>query len=149
MEIILVRDVAGFGRKGEVKNVKPGYYRNFLLPRRLAQIATDNRLRVADKIRAKALIKLEELEKMALNVKEKLDSLTLEFKRKVTSKNKLYGALKAKDLIEAIKKEAKVELKPEYLILEEAIKTPGEHSVMIKLTDKIQFPIKVNLIAEK
>lgn len=149
MQVILTQDIANLGRKGEVKSVKNGYFRNFLLPRRLAQVATENRLKMAEKFRAKALIKLEELGKMAVEIKAKLVDLTLEFKRKVTSKEKLYAAIKAKDLVDAIKEKAKIELKEENIALKNPIKTLGEHVVKIKLTDKVHFPLKINILAEK
>ena len=149
MQVILTQDVTGLGRKGEAKNVKNGYFRNYLLPQRLAQVATENRLKAAEKIRAKALIKLEELGKMGDEVKAKLKGLTLEFTRKITSKEKLYAALKPKDVIAAIKEKAKVELKEENVELKEAIKTLGEHQIRIKLTDKVSFPLKINILAEK
>lgn len=148
MEIVLTQDVATLGRKGDVKKVKPGYFRNFLLPKRLAQVATEKRIKVAAKIREKSIIKIQELDKMAQEVREKLTGLTLKFKRKVTSKDKLYGAVKPKDLLDAIKDQAKVELKAENIELKSPIKTLGEHTLEIKLTDQIHFPLKINVLAE-
>ena len=149
MQIILTQDVSKLGRRGDVKEVKPGYFQNFLFPRNLAIVATKPRLKEAEKRRELRLVEKEQVKNEAAKIVKKLEGLKLLFTKKVTSKDKLYGSIGEKDIIAAVEKKAKIQLDKENILLKEPIKTAGEHEIPIKLTDEVQTTITLEIKPEK
>lgn len=145
MQIILTQNIPNLGKKGDLKNVNAGYFRNFLLPRRLALIATEDLIIKSKMKQEKETMKLKEIGKKASEIKEKLEKIQITLKRKATAKDKLYAAIKEEDIIEALEKAINISLKKENIDLKEQIKTLGEHKVNIRLTDKINIEINLNI----
>lgn len=143
MLIILTHDVPKLGRRGDAKNVKDGYFRNFLAPKRLAIQATESRLKEAEKIRATQLLKLKEQIDQAKKIAEQLKEVVLTFKKKVTAKNKLYGSIGEKDIIESLKKAKNIQLEKEHIKLADHLKELGEFMVPVQLTEDVKTQIKV------
>lgn len=145
MQIILTQNIPNLGKKGDLKNVNPGYFRNFLLPKRLALIATEDLMKKAEMRQEKETMKLKEIKEKASEIKKKLEKIQITLKRKATAKDKLYAAIKKEDIIKALEKAINIELKKENIALKEQIKTLGEHKVDVKLTDKISIEIDLNI----
>ena len=98
MRVILLQDVKNVGKKGEIIEVSDGYANNFLIPRRLAVIETTRSKEVLEKEKADKYQALEEEKKVALIVKEKLESITLTFEVIVGSDQKIFGSISAKQI---------------------------------------------------
>lgn len=145
MEVILTRNVDKFGKRGDVKTVKTGYYRNFLSPKGLAFVATPARLKWAEGLQAQSIKAKEEVAKKAEDYKKKLEKMTLVFEAKTTDKDTLYGSIGEKELVVELEKQAKISLDKKQLEMKEHIKTVGTHTVIVKLADDVNAELKVEI----
>jgi large subunit ribosomal protein L9 len=140
MKIILLKDIKGLGKKLEVKEVKDGYGRNFLVIRGLAEIATPEALQ---KLEAQKKIREAERQKLVAKLKEevgKIEALSLNFKMKVGEKGETFGSVNQKDIESELSRHGYKDLKIE---LEKPIKTLGEHIVQIDLGEGIKAKVKI------
>ncbi|MEO1958294.1 MAG: 50S ribosomal protein L9 [Nautiliaceae bacterium] len=146
MKVLLIKDVKGLGKAGEIKNVKDGYARNFLLPRGLAKVATDAVIKEWEKEEAKRKAKLE-AELRAINeVKEKLENTTLKIKHKLGASGQLIGAVTNKEIGEKLK-ELGFDIEKKQ-IEHTSIKAPGSYEVDIKLGHGIHAKLNVEVEGE-
>ena len=141
MKILLIKDVKGLGKAGEIKNAKDGYARNFLIPKGYAKLATDEVVKEwqeEQKRKAEELKKeLEELNKL----KEKIESVTLHIKHKLGANGQLYGAITNKEVAEHLK-EYGIEIDKKHIDMKQ-IKTVGEYTVDVKLGHGIHAKLKL------
>lgn len=149
MQIILTKNVENLGKRGEVKTVKSGYFRNFLSPNGLAFLATPKRLVWAGKETEKIVKEKEELAKQADKFKEELEAVTLTIEAKTTDKDTLYGKIDEKELIKQLEEQAKVKVDKKQIKLNEPIKKIGKYDFKVKLTDDIEATVKVEVKASK
>ncbi len=147
MKVILKTRVPNLGYEWDVVSVKDGYARNFLLPKKLADVATPKRLEVAEKRMEERVKKMKELTASAKETSEKLAKVELSFKKKARG-NKLYGSITEKDIAESLKKDHKLEIDKEAVVMKEYLKELGEHKVTIHLAEDIDAEIKVKVEAE-
>ncbi|MBA4336833.1 50S ribosomal protein L9 [bacterium] len=145
MQIILTRNVDKFGKRGDLKTVKSGYYTNFLAPKGLAFVATPARLKWSEKLRSESVKAKEEVSKKSGEYKKLLEGLTLTFEAKTTDKNTLYGSIGEKELVAQLEKVAKISLDKKQIEMSEHIKTVGTHKVGIKLADGVTAELKVEV----
>lgn len=148
MKVILKTRVPNLGYEWDVISVKDGYARNFLLPKKLADIATPKLLKIAEKRMEERVKKMEELVSKAKETAERLAKIELVFKKKVRGK-KLYGSINEKDIQDALKKEHKLDIEKEAIHLEDHLKELGSYKVSIHLTEGVKVSIKVCIEAEE
>jgi large subunit ribosomal protein L9 len=145
MEVLLLEDIAGIGKKNDLLVVGDGYALNFLLPKRAALVATPIvRKRYADLIRRRA----EEREKEKSVQDDAAKALTgksLTFTKKVTKTGKLYAAITKSAIVEALKTQLSMDINDHAVMMDEAIKATGTHSVNIKINDKM---VSVSVVVE-
>lgn len=142
MQVVLNKNVKTLGFRGEVVNVKPGYFRNFLFPNALADLATPSRLKVAAARKEKQVMAKDQLLKNASEVIEKVNGLKITLKEKVNEKGHLYAAVSELEVIEAIEKKAKVQLDREFLDMGH-IKEVGSYPVKVRLGDGVEGEVTV------
>ena len=145
MKVILLTDVKGKGKKGQMIEVSDGYARNYMLPRKLAQEATAdavNTMRMNDKATAERQAR-ERAEAVA--VSKQLRELTLIVKAKGGGAGRLFGAVTTGEIAEALKKNAGITIDKRKLVLDENIKNVGTYTVKAKLGYEIvgQFTVKI------
>ena len=145
MKVILLTDVKGKGKKGQMIEVSDGYARNYMLPRKLAQEATAdavNTMRMNDKATAERQAR-ERAEAVA--VSKQLRELTLVVKAKGGGAGRLFGAVTTNEIAEALKKNAGITIDKRKLVLDENIKNVGTYTVKAKLGYEIvgQFNVKI------
>lgn len=145
MQAIFIRDIKGIARKNDVKNVKPGYLHNYLIPNGLAVPATPKKLKHLAEKKAKESIRIEELEKNAAEIEKKLSKAKITIKRDGTEKGKLYAAIAEKDIIEAVKEQAKIELGTNNIKMNKHIKTTGAHEIEIMLPQDHKATLKITV----
>jgi len=141
MKILLIKDVKGLGKAGEIKNAKDGYARNFLIPKGFAKVATDE---VIKEWQEEQKRKQEELEKelAKLNeLKKKIESTTLVIKHKLGANGQLYGAITNKEVAEHLKEKG-IDIDKKHIEMKQ-IKTVGEYSVDVKLGHGIHADLKL------
>ena len=101
MKVIFTDTVKGVAFKGDVRTVKPGHFRNYLLPQGKAVVATPHTLGLWNKKRSEFLMEKEQVERQAVEVKERLASIALTIEKKVTTKGTLYSAITEKDIFDS------------------------------------------------
>ena len=141
MQVILTQDVENLGKAGEVVSVRPGYGRNYLVPRGLAVSATvrnKNRLE-----HDKALIERKVTKERArsTDLATRLNGMTLQFERVVGEDEKLFGSVTNRDIGDQLKR-AGVELDHRAIQLDQAIKALGKYEVQIKLSAGVNATLK-------
>lgn len=142
MELLLKEDVDNLGVRGDLVKVKPGYGRNYLLPRGLAIQATPGNVKQIE-LQRKTLLKKEAAERdTALQQAELLKDVTLEFARKVGEHGILYGSVTSMDIAEAFAAKG-YEVDRRRVLLKDPIKEPGEFEVPVKLHREVTTNIKV------
>ncbi len=149
MKVILVKDVEGWGTLGDIIDVKPGFARNYLIPKGLAYPATENYVKHVQDILRQKQRKLEREKEKAQEVAQKIDGLELEIKRPVGPTGKMYGSVSSTDIAEAIKEKAGVEIEKKKIMLRNPIRAMGTFNVVIRLHPEVSAKIKVNVIPEE
>ena len=145
MKVILLQDVKGKGKKGQMIEVSDGYARNYMLPRKLAQEATTdaiNTMRMNDKATAERQAR-ERAEAVAIS--KQLRELTLVVKAKGGGAGRLFGAVTTTEIADALKKNAGINIDKRKLVLADNIKNVGTYTVKAKLGYEIvgQFNVKI------
>ena len=145
MKVILLTDVKGKGKKGQMIEVSDGYARNYMLPRKIAIEATTdavNTMRMNDKAAQERQAR-ERAE--ALEISKKLKELTLVVKAKGGGAGRLFGAVSNTEIADALKKNAGFTLDKRKIVLDENIKNGGTYTVKAKLGYEIvgQFSVKI------
>ena len=145
MKVILLTDVKGKGKKGQMIEVSDGYARNYMLPRKLAQEATAdavNTMRMNDKATAERQAR-ERAEAVA--VSKQLRELTLVVKAKGGGAGRLFGAVTTNEIADALKRSAGITIDKRKLVLDDNIKNVGTYTVKAKLGYEIvgQFNVKI------
>lgn len=141
IQVILLQDVAGQGRKGEIVNVSEGYAQNFLLKGNKAIIATPDELKKMENKKKKEEQKAEEERLKSVEVKKLLEAKPLEIKVKVGDNGKMFGAITNKELAVEIKNFFNIDIDRKKI--ECNIKSLGENTATIKLHTEVKAEIKV------
>lgn len=145
MKVILQADVSGQGKKGQVVNVSDGYARNYLLPRKLAIEANADALN-AIRNRDAALARKKELEKQAaMEMAKAFSDKPVRVRKKAGESGKLFGAVTAKDIAEALKEQYGDELDHRKLVLDEPIKSYGNYEIKARLFPEITGTLYVSV----
>lgn len=142
MKVILLQDVKGVGKKGEVINASDGYARNFLFPKKLAQEANDANMHILNKKneteRKKKLAEIEAAQKLATDLKDKEVKITA----KSGDNGRLFGAITSKDIATALNKQYNVDIDKKKIVTD-TIKTMGTFEIEVKLYPEVSTKIKV------
>ena len=145
MKVILLQDVKGKGKKGQMLDLSDGYARNFLLPRKLAVEATPdavNTMRMNDKAAAEKAAK-ERAE--ALEISKKLRELTVTVTAKGGGAGKLFGSVTSQEIADALKAKSGIVLDKRKIVLADPIKNVGTYTVQCKLGYEITAPLTVKI----
>ncbi len=145
MKVILLQDVKGKGKKGQMLEVSDGYARNYMLPRKLAVEATAdavNTMRMNDKAAAEKAAKERAA---ALEISKKLRDMTLVVTAKGGGAGKLFGSVTNQEIADALKAKTGIELDKRKLVISDPIKNVGTYTVQCKLGYEITAPLTVKI----
>ncbi len=143
MKVVLLSDVKGQGKKGQVVNVSDGYARNFLFPKNLATPA-DNKIMNELKGKEEAKLRQIELEKQAArDTAEKLKTVTVKIKADASADGRMYGSVTAKEIAEQLSAQHKITIDKRKIVLTDPIKTFGTYLPEVKLYPEITGKITV------
>ena len=148
MKILLIQDVDNLGYAGEVKRVADGYARNFLIPQKLAVLATPGSLKQAETIRKAAEKRRAQETEDARATSNQLAGLTLWFERRAGETGKLYGSVTSADIATAIKEKTGIDIDKRKVVLAEPIRNLGEQEIPVKLMIDVVATIKINVFPE-
>ena len=144
MKVILTQDVKGQGKKDQIIEVSDGYARNFLIPKKLAVIASAQAMSEAKNKEAAKQHKIEVEKDEARAIAKKLESVTVKIIESAGSDNRLYGAVTSKDIAEKLEKLHGISIDKKKIVMTEPIKTFGTYKVDVKLyTSEIMGSINV------
>ncbi len=146
MKVILLKEISGLGRQGDVKEVASGYARNFLFPKGLAETATDEKIKEAEEKRAKnakdAELDLIDTQKLV----KKLEGQTVEISAKASDEGTLYAAVSPVKIAKALQQKG-LEVKKQQ-IKAEHIKELGEHEITVELNHGLEARITLIINSE-
>ena len=147
MKVILLKDVAGQGKRGEIKEVSSGFAENFLIKKGLVQVATaDIQNKIAKDAKEAQNKKLKEIEKLQ-SLKTDLEKRTFTLKVKVGDKGQVFGGVHEKDIAAAISDKMNHPIEKSQIEISSAIKELGQHQVKVKLFGGIIANVKINVEA--
>lgn len=147
MEVILREHVEKLGERGEIVKVADGYARNYLLPRKLALLATDGNKRHVERERKIVEQRESDAKGQAEGIAARLNAIDIVIVRRVGDTEQLYGSVTSGDIADFLKAKG-FEVDRRKLILPEPIKTIGEHTVPLKLHREVTVPLKVRVAKE-
>ena len=145
MKVILLKDVKGQGKKGEVKDVAEGYARNYLFKNKLAIEATPGNLKALEAQKRKTAQKEQEEKEKAIKLKDELADLTLEMKAKAGEGGRLFGSITSKQIAEKLEKDYGHKIDRRKIELDEPIRSLGYTTVPVKLHPEVSGSIKVHV----
>tara|TARA_B100001113_G_C20983194_1_gene567031 strand:+ start:43 stop:489 length:447 start_codon:yes stop_codon:yes gene_type:complete len=133
MKVILKEDVQNLGQQGDVVEVKAGYARNYLMPKKLAILFTEQQQRSIEEAKRVETRKLEREKDQIESILKELKALNLSLKMKSEEDNKLFGSVTKLDIVKLLE-ESGVNIDKKYIDLASPIKTLGEHTVNVSFT---------------
>ena len=148
MRVILLQDVEGLGKAGDLKDVANGYARNFLLPRRLAAGATPALLANHQQRVAAEQRKLEKQVEQNRQQAERLSQISLTFKARVGRQGRLYGSITSQDIAAGLRESEGIAIDRRMIELPDPIRALGTYMVPVKLGQKLEPKITVNVVDE-
>ncbi|MEK6620837.1 MAG: 50S ribosomal protein L9 [Chloroflexota bacterium] len=143
MRVVLKKEVQGLGRPGDVKDVADGYAQNFLLPRGLASEASAGELKRVAQERATATAKRDRAHAEAEALAKRISATTLVFKLKAGSEGKTFGSVTNRDVAEALRRDAMIEVDRTKIHLEEPLRSLGVHQVEVRLLADVRAKLAV------
>ena len=141
MQVILTQDVDNLGKAGELVSVRPGYGRNYLVPRGLAVSATVRNKNRLDHEKAVIERRVAKERATATEIAAKLNVMTLQFERMVGEDEKLFGSVTSRDIAEQLKK-ANLELDHRWIQLDQPVKALGKYEVPVRLAAGVVAQLK-------
>lgn len=148
MRVILLKDIEKLGKKYEVKQVKPGFARNFLIPKGLAKLATKKNLEWLKKRKEIEEKKAEEELKKVQDLASSIDGLEVVIPVKIGEKEQLFESITSQKILEKLKNQG-FNIKKSQIDLKEPIKELGEFPVKVRFEHNLEAEIKVIVIEEK
>jgi large subunit ribosomal protein L9 len=142
MKVLLLKDVYKLGRAGDIKKVADGYGRNFLLPQKLAVLATPGALKQVEKIRSQAEIRRTELNSELKSLADQINGITVVFPAKAGETGKLYGSITTQDVADAIQEKTRFEVKKQQIDMQ-PIRNLGEYMAHVRLTMDLVPEVKI------
>ena len=143
MKIVLREDVPKLGQAGTVHNVSDGYARNYLIPRGMAVVATAGELKVVAHNQAVQARKIARQERQLQSLADRIAGQRLEFTARAGEQGRLYGSITAGDIAERLSKALREEIDRRKVVLDEPIRTVGEHTVTVHLVGRLRPQVTV------
>jgi large subunit ribosomal protein L9 len=133
MKVLLLKDVYNLGRAGDIKKVADGYGRNFLLPQKLAVLASEGAMKQIQKIKSQAEVRRTQQNSELKGLADQIAAVTLTFSAKAGETGKLYGSITTQDVATALQEQTRFEVKRQQIDMQ-PIRTLGEFSAKARLT---------------
>jgi large subunit ribosomal protein L9 len=149
IKLLLIEDIEELGRSGDIVSVRPGYARNFLLPKKFAIVANKNALRMQARLQEerskKAILEKEESEKIAKSLENVVISTTV----KVDHEGNMYGSVSATDIVHLLQEQTGILVEKRSIVLKQSVKVTGAHEINIKLKEGVKSLITLKVEPEE
>ncbi len=142
MKVLLIKDVYKLGRAGDVKKVADGFGRNFLIPQKLAFLATPGAMKTSEKVRSQAEIQRAALNTELKDLADHINGVTLNFAVKAGETGKLYGSITTQDVAAGIQEQTRYEVKRQQIDMQ-PIRELGEYRAHVRLTIDLMPEVKI------
>jgi large subunit ribosomal protein L9 len=143
MKVVLRQDVENLGEKGSVKNVADGYARNYLIPKGMAVIATPGELKVVATNEAVKQRKVQRQEQELQGLADRINGQKVEFEARAGSNGRLFGSITNGDIADKLSVAVGTEIDRRKIVIEEPIRTIGDHPVIVNLVGKLRPQVTV------
>lgn len=144
MRIVFLKDVKGYGRRGDIREVPDGYAKNFLLPKKMAVLATEGEVKKSEANKAQTLAEETALIARSEALAESLKDFIFEFKGKANGEE-LFGSITAKDIERSLEAKGGEEVE---IDLAHPLKKLGEHELSATLAGKVPLKVRIKIIGE-
>jgi large subunit ribosomal protein L9 len=145
MQVLLLKDVAGIGHAGDIKEVAGGYAQHYLLPKKLAVVASEGAQKQAKSIREAAERRRDRKHTEAKSLAARLEGHVLTFKMRAGEGDRLYGSVTNGEIAEMLSRAAGMEIERRQIDLEHPLKALGRHSVPVKVASGVTATILVDI----
>ena len=145
MRVILKEDVSKLGTKGDVVDVKPGYARNYLVPKGLAMMATDGAIRQAEAMKRAREAAYAKGRADAETVARQLLATRIRMKAQAGEGGRLFGSITANDIAQAVQAQSGLTVDRRKILLDDPIKSTGLHEVLMKPHPEVEFRVSVEV----
>jgi len=142
MDVILLKDLEQLGKEGTVVHVKPGFARNYLLPRGLALPATPDHVRAVEERKRQAQRRLARVHQQAQELQQKLESRSLTMKLNLGEREVAFGSITVHDIVQALVQEG-ITVEKHAIALEEPIKALGIYEIPVRLHPEVTATLKL------
>jgi len=149
MKIILLEDVVDLGRTGDLVNVKDGYARNYLLPRKLAIAATPKSVKAFEHQKRLAEAKIRKRKSEAQSQSERIESISLTIPQKAGEEDKLFGSVTSMTIAECLKEQEGIIIDRRKIELPEPIKKLGVYNIPVKIHPDVTANLRVWVVKEE
>lgn len=144
MKVVLIKDVKNIGHKYDIKNVADGYALNFLIPNKLALQATENVLKTIEVEKAKHEAEKKVHLDLLLKNLSHIDGKEIVMKEAANEKGHLFAAVHTNEIIPVLQEQTRIQIDPQYIVLDKPIKELGEFKIPVKVGDKkAEFLLKI------
>lgn len=147
MQVILIKDISGIGKKGEIKNVADGYARNFLIPKGFAILATEVNLKKLQEEKKRTAVLAQKEKETALEFSQRLKNVAITITRKTGEENKIFGSVTKEDIVEALSKKGFL-IDKKMVAISHPIKLLGVYTIPIKFHKEVETEISVRVVKE-
>lgn len=148
-KLLLIQDVEDLGRSGDIVTVKPGYSRNFLVPNKLAVIASPHALKMQARLQEERLKRAAHDKQEAEQIAASVENLTVTTTAKVDHDGHMYGSVSASDIAALIQAQAGLHIEKRSIQLKHALKSIGVFEVPLKLKEGVLAKVTVQIDAEE
>jgi len=145
MDVILLKDLEGFGSEGDTINVKPGFARNYLVPRGLALRASKRNMAVVEEKKHIKKAQENRIEKANKILSEKLTKTTITIEVQVGEEERIFGSVTSQNIQESLEENG-ISIDRSIILMEEPIKSLGVYNIPVKITADIEADLKVYII---
>ncbi len=143
MKVVLLKEVPGLGEMGQVKEVADGYGRNYLVPKRLAELATPASLAKVEQLKAKEARLRAKVEADLKELGQLLEGMEIKLKAKAGAEGKLFGSVSSADIAEELTRQAGQEIDKRRVVLEDPLRHVGTYPVTVRLGPEVTPTINV------
>jgi large subunit ribosomal protein L9 len=148
MQLILTQDVTHLGKAGDLVTVRPGYGRNFLLPKGMAVQATNRNIRQLDHDKRVISARVAKETAAAEQIAARLNGMTLQFERRVGEDDKMFGSVTTRNIADQLGV-ARIQIDHRHIMLDEPVKALGKYEVDVKLKASVTARLKFWVVGKE
>ena len=149
MKVVFYQDIQGTALVGDVKDVKNGFARNFLLPRNLAGPATQENLQHANSLAEKEARRQAKLDDAAAIQRDRLEGYTISLEARIGETGRLYGSITNRDIAAKLQESSGIEIDSHVVLLAEPIRDLGKRSVTVKFNRNVSVEVEVEVVPDE